>query len=286
MIGLFLLSTKQSFADVQLSKDILGLTLSISNTISKNDADYVIQHEADFKKIKMLTVQLDSQGGDVDAALKIGRIIRDNEAHVWVSTEAKCFSSCTLIYIAGVTRNNFGLIGLHRPYFASTPLSRREIERQAPLMLQMIKDYVQSMGVTDLFYQEMVNTEPSNIRLYPNEGIKKLVPENDPTYEEIQISYDARYYGINTAEMRQRRTDAEKCSRLLPDDSERWRRCSEAILWRLSERVYEERETKMTQLCKLSDEDAKKLREAGKDFRDLPAGIKREACVRNIMLGR
>ncbi len=119
--------------------------------ISRNDADYVTQHEMDFRT-KSLLVYLNSTGGDVDAALKIGRIVRNNEGSV---TAGKCFSSCALIYIAGVSRTNVGLIGLHRPYFSSAPLTRQEIERQAPLMLQKIKEYVQSMGVTDLFYGDV-----------------------------------------------------------------------------------------------------------------------------------
>ena len=56
-------------------------------------------------------------GGDVDAAMKIGQIIRENEWPVTVSGNSKCFSSCALIYIAGVSRMNVGVIGLHRPYF-------------------------------------------------------------------------------------------------------------------------------------------------------------------------
>ncbi len=163
-------------------------------------------------------------------------------------------------------------------------LSRQDIERQTPLMLQKIKEYVQSMGVTDLFYQEMVNTEPSNIRLYRDEEIKKLVPENDPTYDEITNSYTARRYGIDTAEMRRRDKDAEdKCTPLF-NDIQKHTVCAEAIRWGLSERVYEEREKK--EQCKLSDEDLKVLKEAGRRWRDSPLALRHEACVRNVMLGR
>jgi hypothetical protein len=77
-------------------------------------------------------------GGDVDAAMKIGQIIRENEWPVTVSGNSKCFSSCALIYIAGVSRMNVGVIGLHRPYFSSAPPNRQAIEREVPLMLQDI----------------------------------------------------------------------------------------------------------------------------------------------------
>jgi hypothetical protein len=54
------------------------------------------------------------------------------------------------------------------------------------------------MGVTDLFYQEMVNTEPADIRLYRGDDIDRLVPHRDPTFDEIATSYQARQYGIDT----------------------------------------------------------------------------------------
>src|SRR5262245_56686809 len=185
----------------------------IFNTISKADALWLTQHAPELEKHD-LEVDLNSTGGDVDAALQIGQIIRRLEASVLVSQKDKCYSSCALIYIAGISRFNRGVIGLHRPYFAAASLSRQQIEQQAPLMLRNINEYVKSMGVTDLFYQEMVNTEPSNVRLYRGEDIEKLVPKYNPTYDEIETSYEARRYGIDTAEMRQRKKDAEKCEPL------------------------------------------------------------------------
>lgn len=94
------ISTKQSFADVQLEREgppSYRVILLITNRISRNDADYVAQHEIDFRN-KSLSVYLGSPGGDVDAALKIGRIIRENEGSVSVPVPEKCFSSCALIY--------------------------------------------------------------------------------------------------------------------------------------------------------------------------------------------
>jgi hypothetical protein len=151
------------------------------------------------------------------------------------------------------------------------------------MMLQKIKAYVQSMGVTDSFYEEMVNTEPSKIHLYRTDAIEKLVPIKDPTYDEIQTSYAARRHGIDTAEMRRRDKEAEKCYSL-PNDTRQFN-CSEAVLWGLSESVFAERNAKTFQ-CKLSDEDLKTAKEAGRGWRDLPLALKLEACVRKVMLDR
>src|ERR1700724_647539 len=54
------------------------------------------------KREGQLWVDLDSPGGDVDAAMAIGRMVRKSEGSV--SVKGKCYSSCVLIYASGVTR--------------------------------------------------------------------------------------------------------------------------------------------------------------------------------------
>ena len=101
-------------------------------------------------------------------------------------------------------------------------------------MLSEVKQYIAEMGITDNFYQQMMNTEPSQMAIYgpvhpttsdgaalPTSDAKalglrwdsyrKLVPEYDPVYQEVEISYDARFHGVTTSEMRQRQNDAEQC---------------------------------------------------------------------------
>jgi hypothetical protein len=85
------------------------------------------------------------------------------------------------------------------------------------------------MGITDNFYQQMVNTEPAQMVVYGTAisdaelaearklgmpawpSYKRLVPEYDPVYQEVEISYSARRYGVTTSEMRRREIDAEGC---------------------------------------------------------------------------
>jgi hypothetical protein len=225
-------------------------------------------------------------GGDVAAAMKIGRTIRYAEA--MVSTQDKCFSSCVLIYIAGVTRlNENGLIGLHRPYLAGDALSREAIEQAAPLMLQRIKDYVREMGISDAFYDAMVNTEVSDIRVYRGNEIKGLVPETDPTYDEIDNAYDARRYGITAPELRRRKSMAkQKCEPLYSGWESRTHRyaCEQAIYWGLDIASYERATKKGFPECVASDDDLKIYRATDvKKRRDLPFYIKQEACIREGM---
>jgi ATP-dependent protease ClpP protease subunit len=259
--------------------------LKIFNTISKTDANYIAQHTTDFEQISTTSVILNSPGGDVDAAMRIGRILRKNEVFVSVADNAKCYSSCALIYIAGVNRINYGTVGLHRPYLA-TPQSRQDIERQFPLILKQLKLYVEEMGITDNFYQEMVNTEPSDMKSYMGDNINRLVPHIDPTYDEVQVSHQARRYGISPTEVRRRTKEADKCWSLPVRDATAY--CDGATKWGLSESVYREREKERMAKCNHILDESRMLWKSlnRKERQDHPAVIQFEDCQRNIMLGR
>jgi len=261
------------------------LTVRISGTISGGDSKALQELSAELERGPYFTVDLESKGGDVVAAMEIGRFIRKYEGTTFIGESnygAKCYSSCALIFIAGVLRLSDGELGLHRPYLASAPQIRQVVEKQVPLMLSQIKQYITEMGITDNFYERMVNTEPSRMATYNMEDSLSLVPERDPVNEEIGIAYQARHYGTTTSEMRKRVLASEEC----------FKRpayigtvaCYNAALWGVSERAYLERYKKAEE-CRLRDIDVKFLQGLPRKERsDHPLVIKRETCERSVML--
>jgi hypothetical protein len=303
-------------ADFQIiQRTDLNLGIRISGKITADDAMALQELSADMER-KYVRVELDSRGGDVRAAMQIGRLVRKYDGHTGIGLDAKCYSSCALIFIAGVSRLNLGELGLHRPYLASEPQNRHVVETHVPLMLSQVKQYVQEMGITDNFYQQMVNTEPSQMVIYSvlhHRALDKLVPFDDPVYQEVEISYDARRFGVTTSEMRQRQHAAnELCRRRwrghfvfspAERDNERpappkpkanfgqndryWDEddCKNAVKWGLSERVYNQGRQKIGDKCFLSHEERKVLNAISKkEKRDHPLVIRSENCVRTIML--
>jgi hypothetical protein len=250
------------------------------------------QFQKSWRYARSASFVLDSTGGDVSAAISIGRLVRKYELTTFISENAKCYSSCALIFIAGVQRGSFGELGLHRPYFSSAPQSRETLEKQVPLMISMIKSYIAEMGVTDNFYQQMVNTEPSQMVIYDHNDYTALVPYDDPVFSEIEMARRARMFGVSTAEMRQRTLDAHSCPSLFAGFQE-WSDCTDAIDWGLSKRTYLERYAKAKKECWFSDEEEFSAQERAtiantptKLRPDLPLQIRWETCVRNIMQGR
>src|ERR1700722_7205157 len=77
-----------------------------------------------------VVVTLSSPGGDIDAAMKLGRIFRDARAHTEVRQGQTCISACALAYAGGIVRHAFdddtggqksAKIGIHRPALAAVP---------------------------------------------------------------------------------------------------------------------------------------------------------------------
>ena len=259
-----------------------NLKLLISGTIAQKDAAALQSLSPELER-NSFSVNLDSKGGDVSAGMQIGKLIRKYDGTTWIGEDnfdANCYSSCALIFISGVLRfmSAGGKLGLHRPYLAAAPQSRQEVEKQVPLMLSGVRQYITEMGITDNFYQLMVNTEPSQMVTYDSDTYTKLVPENDPVHQEINIAYDARHYGTTMSQMRQRELNSEACRKR----DKGYGDCLFAAYWNLSERVYLERYEK-ARACRREDDFKLLLAMPKKERRDHPLWIKWETCERNVM---
>ena len=64
-------------------------------------------------------VAVNSTGGIVDEALKIGRIIREQELNTHLSAREICLSACPYILAGGIERHvaREGIVGLHQHYY-------------------------------------------------------------------------------------------------------------------------------------------------------------------------
>ncbi len=281
-----LIHTSFSRADIRIQKNqtsgIDRVDVGISGSIKQDDARALEKISYDLDRTHV-SVILNSQGGDVFAAFQVGRLLRRAEATTMIPIDGKCYSSCALIFIAGVARHNYGELGLHRPYVASEPQRRQQLEKYVPEMLSSVKAYISEMRIAENFYYQMVNTEPSQMIRYDFEASRRLVPERDPLHDEIEVSYDARRYGVSTVEMRIREQAADRCE-LSPNDPDSYMTCGEAQRWGLSERVYRERIKGMN--CSFTDSERGILRALPKrERKDHPAWMRSETCERRHMLG-
>jgi hypothetical protein len=160
----------------------------------------------------LFSVDLNSPGGNVDAAMAIGRIIRKEDSAVVVNQNSQCLSSCVLIVAGGSTRQLGGLVGIHRPYFnvPTGEISGETIAARYRRVLQDIRTYLRDMNVAEKLADDMLRTNPEDIRLLSradlaNDGLTEV----DPVAMEIFELEQAQKYGLDRQEYMRRKKLAE-----------------------------------------------------------------------------
>lgn len=148
-----------------------------------------------------ITVFLNSTGGDLYAAMAVGRAIRksENTAAVAVMDDAKCYSACVFILAAGEQRIRRGSIGIHRPYSSAPSSDARQAEQWFSKISADSKAYLREMRVREALFDDMVNISPSQIHIFQSTsemdryGLIKM----DPVVEERISAVWMKKYGIS-----------------------------------------------------------------------------------------
>lgn len=221
----------------QVSGDIKrGDSIIFANAVHVIKDRY--QHSCKEKKkntTPFFNFNLNSSGGEVEEAIKIGEIIRKNEFNVSVPTGAECLSSCIFILSAGVLRHAYGRVGIHRPYFSS--LSKDEnvqnIKNKREAILTSIKQYLEEMDVNPRLVDTMISIPPDELKiLTPDELSYYRLTGIDANYEEKFIAEAASSYGLTSFEYRKRWAATEEycAASMTLDKAARFTLCREAIL--------------------------------------------------------
>jgi len=143
---------------VKVSEDIaLGDYETLLQGIKANPGQYA-------KKI----VMLDSIGGSVAEAIRMGRLLRETGFDALVPSAAVCQGSCVYLLAAGQGKRVRGHVGIHRPYYADSDSVHSTSAYGASRATQAA--YFREMQIP-LELLEMINrTEPRHMRvLTPSE---------------------------------------------------------------------------------------------------------------------
>jgi hypothetical protein len=144
--------------------------------------------------IDMTTTQfiLQSPGGDVSEALKIGRFFKSVYATVAVGpTFGKCASACFILFVSSVERHaSDGLVGIHRPYVDPQrlrSLSPGESESLETNALREAEKYLHDLRVPNNLVDEMFQNASTEIHWLTNVELNQL-GMRPPWYEEYLIA--------------------------------------------------------------------------------------------------
>ena len=149
-------------------------------------------------------VRLQSPGGDINAAMRIGEMIRQAEVTTVVPLNSICASACVLLHVAGVKRMVVGRIGLHRTY--STVLTKTEVDakRIREMLDTSVREYLKRMNVPEALLTSMNSTPPENVRWIDHSDEQQLrdlfLSGEDPVYADLRDSRSAEGWGISKQE--------------------------------------------------------------------------------------
>jgi ATP-dependent protease ClpP protease subunit len=168
-----------------------------------------------------LTMFVNSIGGDMEAAMKIGFILREQQARVVVREGASCASACVFVLAGGVDRDAQGVVIIHRPYRAtSVVLGWQEAQRQYEIRNATIRTYLQRMNVSPALLDAMNSIAPEDFRTLPAEDLKLYgLAGRDPVYQEELYAGEARRLGITMMQYLGKRKRYNECTQAVPDAS-------------------------------------------------------------------
>ena len=186
-----------------------------------------------------------------------------------------------------------GQIGLHRPYFSVNNPQEVVKDNDVKLMYSEIRKYFIEMNISEGVFDIMMNTPPSDIKIFKDTKIFELLPQVDPVYDEKRIFRDSIDYGTSTDEVRRRENFAKKyCwgeGKEVSDGSNRWE-CRQSVMWGITAAEYNSRVKNALKNCKsdiLYTIDEKNILEnLSIDERySNPISLKKKRCRIEYMLG-
>lgn len=169
------------------------------------------------------TVMIDSPGGDVYAAMELGRLFRANQVGIsldrWNDGHAQCASACILAWAGAPMRLLGGMPGddralvIHRPYgFADAERDFADSSDKWKTLQADIRQYLSEMNIPPTLLDAMNEVSLEDGRaLTPAELSKYLLSVEDPAYSELYDASEARKRGISRMEYLSRKRRVAEC---------------------------------------------------------------------------
>lgn len=140
------------------------LAVKVSEDIAPGDYEALLkglrQNPGKFaKKI----VVLDSIGGSVQEAIRMGRLLRETGFDALVPSNSVCQGTCVYLLAAGRDKSVRGYVGLHRPYY---PGGDSALSAQAGSAARYSPSgYLREMNIPASLADDMSRIEPSRMRV-------------------------------------------------------------------------------------------------------------------------
>ena len=111
-------------------------------------------------------LDIDSAGGHVEAAIRAGDAIGENDWTIWVRGDSVCHSACVLLLAAGDMRVIAGPVGIHRMIrLGSSATSRKELGEELRTVSDELRSYLERNGASGKVYDLMTTVPNRTLQL-------------------------------------------------------------------------------------------------------------------------
>lgn len=215
------------------------------------------------KNFKYFTnISLNSNGGSLEESMKIGELIREMGFFTSVGAKSECLSSCVFILAAGVRRDAYGAVGIHKPYFAdlNEKLSISDIKNIRNQNINSMKRYFEIMDISESLVDAMLSVEPNKIKLLSSSELERYrlnVP--DSNYDEKITAKKAHEFNLSSSDYRKKSIQVEvKCNTfMLNSDFINLFKCQHMIYLGISENEYNKRRSRALKTCENTKDEAR-----------------------------
>jgi hypothetical protein len=121
---------------------------------------------ADSLDVESRVLDLDSNGGLVEDAIRAGDWIGGNHWTIWVREDSVCHSACVFVLAGGDSRRLAGRVGIHRIIrLSSTATSRTELNTELQAVYGTVREYLERNGASPLLADVMKTVPNRSLRL-------------------------------------------------------------------------------------------------------------------------
>lgn len=140
-----------------------------------------------------------SDGGDIDTAMELGRLLRRHGLLTMVGKFDQCLSACVFAFMGGDRRMVAGRLGIHRPFF---PFTLDSPDRQVRFrnLQRVLKDYIDELDFPPSLYEAVMAVPPEVVHYLSVAELKRYYLDGiSPSSEDLADAAEARRLKVSMA---------------------------------------------------------------------------------------
>ena len=164
------------------------------------------------QKIAGNSVWLASDGGDIDAAMDLGRLLRRIGLFTFIGKDDRCLSACLFVFMGGERRSVSGRLGIHRPFL---PFTQDVPDRQVRFrhLQKILSNYIEELDFPASLYEAVMGVPPESMKILDRAELKRFYLEGiSPSSEDSADAAAARRLDIPMFDYLQRKAKSLACA--------------------------------------------------------------------------